>query len=414
MNTVYISVVRFGVVVVLAAASLLIAPATASAASFNQSNLIEDADFTNVNSMNVSDVQQFLQAKGSFLATFSENGRSAAQIIVDAAHGFGDASGTINGISVNSSTGTVSPGVILVTLQKEQSLLTMTTQNNAALTTAMGYGCPDSGGCNPNYAGFTKQVENGAWQLRYNYERAQGNGFGDYQVGQSACFSNPSGGTDCVTYANRATASLYRYTPHVYNGNYNFWNMFTNTYQFLLPQFGAQAISWSSSDGPNIYPAIFTGSTGANFVLSIKNTGSSTWQRHTVFLGTDKERNRVPSFMRESGNSSPSGWETPNRILMQQTSVAPGETAVFNFWMQARSGTSPATYLEHFRLVANDSTWFGPEIWWKIIVRPDADRYAAQAISWSSSDGPNVYPSITAGGTGANFIISMKNTGSTT
>ena len=53
---------------------------------------------------------------------------------------------------------------------------------------------------------------------------------------------------------------------------------------------------------------------------------------------------------------------------MQQTSVAPGETAVFNFWVQARNGMSQATYLEHFRLVTNESIWFGPEIWWTIRV----------------------------------------------
>lgn len=197
-----------------------------AASSFLPSNLISDFEFTNVDSMSVDEVQYFLVQQGSFLAGYSENGRLAAQIIVDAAHGFGDGSGTINGISLSPATGTVSPTVILTTLQKEQGLITMTAQNDAALRTAMGYGCPDSGGCNPNYAGLTKQVENGAWQLRYNYERAQGHGFVDYQVGQPACFSNPSGGTDCVVYENRATASLYRYTPHVYNGNFNFWNLY--------------------------------------------------------------------------------------------------------------------------------------------------------------------------------------------
>lgn len=200
-------------------------PSSTLASGFDSSQLISDGNFTGVDDFSQSDIQNFLNEQGGFLATYSENGRTAAKIIYDAAHGVGDASGDFGEISINTTTGTVSPAVLLVTLQKEQSLITRTTASQAVLDTAMGYGCPDSGGCNPAYQGFTKQVENAAWQLRYNYERAQGHGFGDYQVGQSFCFDDYNG-THCGNYGNRATASLYRYTPHVYNGNYNFWNLF--------------------------------------------------------------------------------------------------------------------------------------------------------------------------------------------
>lgn len=199
------------------------------------SRLIEDGDYVAVSSMSVQDIQNFLASMGSYLASASPDqlgngnlGRSAAQIIWDAARGKYDAAGTLNGIVINEATGTVSPRVLLITLQKEQSLITIGDYQPGRLNAAMGYGCPDSGGCNPTYAGFTKQVEWAAWQLRYNYERASGYGFSDYQVNQAKSMSYNFGsgqpsGVVTVVYSNRATASLYRYTPHITYGNYNFW-----------------------------------------------------------------------------------------------------------------------------------------------------------------------------------------------
>src|SRR3989344_3280013 len=102
----------------------------ATAASFNSSNLISDGEFIDINSMTKNEVQAFLEGQGSYLQSYSDGGRSAAQIIYDAAHGYGDASGSINGISVTSATGTVNPKVLLVTLQKEQSLISKTTQDS--------------------------------------------------------------------------------------------------------------------------------------------------------------------------------------------------------------------------------------------------------------------------------------------
>lgn len=210
------------------------------------SRLISDGDFIAVASMSVADIQSFLQSKGSYLASapsdqLGENnrGRSAAQIIYDAAHGLYDAGGSLNGITIDTGTGTISPKAILITLQKEQSLITISDYQSGRLNAAMGYGCPDSGGCNPNYSGFTRQVEWASWQLRYNYEIAgkdsawwtdhYGSQF-QYRTGNgksmSYSFSSPPlSGSVTVAFNNKATAALYRYTPHITYGNYNFWKM---------------------------------------------------------------------------------------------------------------------------------------------------------------------------------------------
>ena len=193
-------------------------------------NIISDTDFLNINSMTADQIQSFLTSNNSFLAGYSENGRSAAQIIYDAAHGANDASGTYNGIVINTTTGTVNPEVILTTLQKEQSLITRTDNNAWAMTASMGFACysgvagdNNNDNCADAYAGFTKQVENGAWELRYSFERAKGRGL-DYQVGQTFATSD----SYTVTLMDAATASLYRYTPYVFNGNFNFYNYFMN------------------------------------------------------------------------------------------------------------------------------------------------------------------------------------------
>lgn len=219
-------------------------------AASQQHNVISNDHFTDTNGMSVEQIQSFLNEKGSYLATYSDGGRSAAQIIYDAAQGKYEAAGTWNGIVINESTGTINPEVILVFLQKEQSLISTSTYDAWKMTASMGYYCfagvsNDNNGnnCNDNYEGFTKQVENGAWQLRYNYEIAGKDsswwnsvypGATQYRVGNTATMGTSRTPPDSysVTFSNQATASCYRYTPYVFFGNYNVWNLFYNVYDF--------------------------------------------------------------------------------------------------------------------------------------------------------------------------------------
>lgn len=368
----------------------------AKAFDFNQNNLLSDGTFININDMSTGDIQNFLNQQGGFLKDYSEGGRSAAQIIYDAAHGHGEASGDWNGISINSSTGTVNPKVLLVTLQKEQSLITMTDRNEDALRAAMGYGCPDSGGCNSSYAGFTNQVEWGAWQLRYNYERASGRGFSDYQVGQTTSF-NDWNGTHTVHFDNRATASLYRYTPHVYNGNYNFANLFD--------QWFTQQRYSASVAGQSGYASLWPGESSV-FEVRLRNTGTQTWYQHVVRLGTNEARDRIPGFLREGGN--PSGWLMGNRIMMQESSVAPGEVGTFRFFMTVPSWFNEGTYREHFRPVADGECWMNDlGIYWDITVKGEQDRYTYDVT------GQNGHPTLKRGES-HNFNLSIRNTGNAT
>jgi len=217
-------------------------------------NIIDDGSFVDVGSMDANAIQQFLVNSGSYLASYTdsscslsdcqtENGKSAAQIIYDAAKGLYPAAiGSNEGIDITASTGTVSPKIILIFLQKEQGLITNPARNDYGLTYAMGYGCSDSTGCpGSSHPGFSEQVGWGAWQLRYNFEAAkqnlswwqaayQGNPGTYFYVGGSQTLSDYTG-TYNLTFADAATASNYRYTPHVFDSAYNVWQ-FWNTWSF--------------------------------------------------------------------------------------------------------------------------------------------------------------------------------------
>lgn len=375
---------------------LSVNPKTAEAA-FNPSSLISDGTFVSTSSMDTGAIQRFLQSNNSYLKDFSENGRSAAQIIYDAARGANEAAGSINGITINTSTGTVNPQVILVTLQKEQSLISRTTRDDNALRKAMGYGCPDSGGCNVRYAGFTKQVENAAWQLRYNFERAQGRGFADYQVGQTFSFDDWNG-THTGRFGNRATASLYRYTPHVYNGNYNFWNLFFNVYKFDLREYYAQFVSQTSS--PVMYP-----SQSRTLTVRFRNTGTATWRSTgatPVALALDK-------YWASSTALRGAGWMSANRLVRAaEGTVPPGSIGTFTFKVATPSYIAPGNYRFKVRLVADGAQWFDrPDTnggaWWNINVpRPSA-------VSVGQSSYVSALP-----GQIRTLQVKFKNTGSAT
>lgn len=223
--------------------------------NFNPEKIISDSDLLNYNSMNLSDIQNFLQNKNSFLATYSTlnahgTTKSAAEIIYDASNNNFNCYGA--NLSENPTEAekqikckkitTVNPKFILVTLQKEASLIEDPSPSQGHLDWAMGYGCPDGWICNPYYKGFGKQVNSMALQfLAYMNESQRYN----YKAGQTYTISNTldpyctaANQTMVITPQNQATASLYNYTPHVFNGNYNvykLWNRYFPTSNKLYP-----------------------------------------------------------------------------------------------------------------------------------------------------------------------------------
>jgi uncharacterized protein with LGFP repeats len=136
----------------------------------------------------------------------------------------------------------ISAKVILVTLQKEQGLVTSRAPSDWALRAAMGMGCPDTAPCDDAFAGLATQIMSGARQLHV-YKVG---GFGRQPGAQYVQYHPNAGcGGTTVNVRNYATAALYNYTPYQPNaaalanlggtgdscssyGNRNFWRFYND------------------------------------------------------------------------------------------------------------------------------------------------------------------------------------------
>lgn len=248
----------------LAVISFFLITSNAKAAEFDPAAIISDQEILDSTTMDLADIQSFLENNGSFLAhyycpnAYGET-KSAAQIIFDAARNNYDCDGvagaenytTLEQKKAYCKKISINPRFLLVLLQKEQSLITSASPKQTSLDWATGYGCPDGGGCNSRWKGFGKQVNSAALQF-YDYIQNPQNY--TYKVGNPYTFKNTDKEPMTVTPLTTATAALYNYTPHVYNGNYNFWCLWTKYFTRLYPddtlvQARGEAGVWLIQDG---------------------------------------------------------------------------------------------------------------------------------------------------------------------
>jgi len=222
---------------VLATAIVGGAAAPAQAAdgrAFDPGYIISDAQFYNPNAMSEAEIQAFLASRvnpqGGCLndlclaahrlvtpnraASYASNGRG---LYCSAYAGSSNESAAAVIFKVQRACG-ISAKVILVTLQKEQGLITNRAPSLLRLERAMGYACPDNNGgvCSSNFYGFFNQVYAAAKQL-VTYKVYP---FGYFQPGVKNVQWSPSAscGSSQITIRNDATAALYNYTPYRPNG----------------------------------------------------------------------------------------------------------------------------------------------------------------------------------------------------
>lgn len=178
------------------------------AAQFNRHYIISDLEFFDDTAMNLEEIQNFLEQKNSFLATYKTKDaqgitRLASEIIYNAAKEY-----------------IINPKTLLVTLQKEQSLIEAASPTIYNLTWAAGYSrCDD---CSVDdvriakYKGFGIQIDRAAWRFRYYVNHPEEFNF---HIGQAVTVDG-----ELIVPANQATVNLYNYTPHL-DGNKNFWKL---------------------------------------------------------------------------------------------------------------------------------------------------------------------------------------------
>ena len=235
-------------------------PAQAADASrFDPGLIISDSVFYDFGTMSVAEIQRFLNSKvpnciakptappclkdyvmntpevtgedGKCESMPAKTGQSSAQVIYDVARAC-----------------KLNPKVLLVTLQKEQGLITSPNPTEYKYRAALGMSCPDSNlaQCGKVDAGFFMQLYKGAGQLQW-YNDPRGS-FTYHKVGRVSNIQydvSPSCGKKPVLIKSWATAALYYYTPYTPNaaalanlyssgdscsayGNRNFWRYYTD------------------------------------------------------------------------------------------------------------------------------------------------------------------------------------------
>ncbi|MBP9667442.1 hypothetical protein KBD87_01370 [Candidatus Saccharibacteria bacterium] len=359
--------------------------------------IIDDSVFTNYNSLSLSSIQSFLNSKvpscdtyGQKLSEFggpdlngdgrvqrweygksrynqtkfvclrdykASDGRTAAKIIYDTAQKY-----------------RISPKVLIVLLQKEQSLVTDTWPFNVQYRSATGYGCPDTAACDSRYYGLVNQVSWAATMFRAIMDNSP-NWYTPYVLGKNYIQYNPStscGGTT-VLIENRATQALYNYTPYQPNkaaldagwgsapcgayGNRNFFLYFSNWFgqPNTSATYGYSIVSSKVFRDSGLTSSIgLTSATvepnSTSYVqIKVKNTGNQTWYRDLLKLGTANPHDRSSAFFT-------SAWLSPNRpVAMSEETVAAGETATFTFSIKAPLEFK--TFTESFGILLEGQRW---------------------------------------------------------
>ena len=218
---------------------LLLASSPAFAAA-DPGNIISDRDMQDSNSISIATIDRFLNSRSGALGKLIFNVIEGAGTIAKKVSEIIYATGKLNKIN---------PKVLIITLQKEQSLIEDPSPSQGQLDWAMGYAVCDS--CSKNdpaiqkYKGFVNQVNAAAGRFRYYFNNP---GEFRHQVGQIYNIDDAP-----VIIKNQATANLYNYTPHIH-GNQNFlrfWNQwFIKNYpDGTLLQVDGQAGIWLIEGG---------------------------------------------------------------------------------------------------------------------------------------------------------------------
>jgi peptidoglycan hydrolase-like protein with peptidoglycan-binding domain len=211
---------------------------------FNPNYLLSDESFATTKIFpHERAIQEYLDSKNSPLRNYTIEGARASHWIYTAARGI-----TSSAYNIKPN---LNPSMLLAYLEKEQSLISLTNYDTGKdperrIKTAMGYGCPDNVACNPKYEGFVNQLNYAAYQLQYNFVIATKYPNETFRVGNTIKTLDDKE----VVLTNAATASAYRYTPHVFYSGYNLWKIMTDN------KWGESGAAYSGNMTDNTSPNI--------------------------------------------------------------------------------------------------------------------------------------------------------------
>jgi hypothetical protein len=271
----------------------------------------------------------------------------------------------------------INPKVLIVLLQKEQSLITDDWPWPIQYRSATGYGCPDTAPCDAEYYGFFNQVYHAGRQFK-RYAR-DANLF-NFKAGQTSFIQyNPNagcGGTN-INIQNQATAGLYNYTPYQPNaaalsnlygtgdgcsayGNRNFWRMFNDWFGSTMMEvpyawaFESAEAFIDSGRTMKFTDKVSVAPSGKVYMtVKARNIGNQTWTPSYLRLGTSGPRDRTSIF------ADPSWPFTTRPAALLEGSIGPGQTGTLQFTLNAPVTTG--NYREIFNVVADGHAWLNEQ-----------------------------------------------------
>ena len=187
-------------------AIIVFLPITAKTVEFDPNFIISDEELQNWESMNLSDIQAFLESKESYLQDYKTKNwegvtKKASSMIYEAAK-----------------ENEINPKYLLVKLQKEQSLVLNSNPSQKQLDWATGYGISDDNKTTDievqKYKGFGVQVDRAAGIMRWYYDNYKKI---DWIKRQDKIYIIDG---EVIIPKSNATGFLYTYTPHIH-GNKN-------------------------------------------------------------------------------------------------------------------------------------------------------------------------------------------------
>ena len=278
---------------------LFVYPSNASAVTgsdFRSGNIIDDGVFFNPYGMSVEQIQQFLNSKvpvcdtsgsqpygGTTRAAYGASRgypapyiclKDYSQMTVSKSaeaglcNGYGQSTQSAAQIIYNvaQSCG-INAKVLIVLLQKEQSLITDDWPWSIQYRSATGYGCPDTAPCDAEYYGFFNQVYSAARQFKRYAKDSNLFNYRPYRENYIQYNPNASCGGSNVYIHNYATAGLYNYTPYQPNasalanlygtgdscgayGNRNFWRMYNDWFNINETIINGLSVSINTQPDP--------------------------------------------------------------------------------------------------------------------------------------------------------------------
>lgn len=454
--------------------SIVISPSSVSAVTgsdFNPGRIIDDAVFYNENALDATSIQSFLNSQMPSCDTYgtrpaSEYGRgdiTRAQYAalrgwqsppytclrnyiqdtpqMEAASGYCDALSSASSRSASQIINSIAkachinPQVLLVLLQKEQSLIFDSWPLDKQYKNATGFACPDTAPCDPAYGGFFYQVYYAArqfqvykaWPNSYNYVAGRSNNI-YYNPNLSGC------GSSQVYIQNQATAALYIYTPYQPNaaalsnlygmgdscssyGNRNFWRLFSDWFgSTLAPSFSASYRAQSTN------VTIEAGSSQTVY-MQFTNEGTAFWKDDSsTFPGYNPVRLATANLINRSSPFRSSTWLSPSRpngtftkvlqsdgwnLTADQHTVKQGEIAEYQFTLSIPSDQKSGTYREYFQPILEGASNYSLGVWTYIDITVIGKTHSAEYVSQSS------YPNVTVGGQ-ADAFFKVRNSGTAT